>query len=123
MKYQLGRLARAVSQRWRAETGAECKNEKRFHVHYDFGNGKGSECAGEWDSATQADRMMRFWERRADAILLDTNLDHYHWRCECGAHSRGGFLSQSDAEYAAQRHQWGKGVGHPMPETHCMDGT
>lgn len=66
--------------------------------------------------------MKRFWERRTETELLDTNGAQYHWRCECGAHSRGGFLSEPDAEYAAQRHQWGKGVGHPMPETHSMDG-
>lgn len=50
-----------------------CKNEKRFHVHYNFWKGKGWECAGEWDSATEADRLKRFWEKRADTILLDTN--------------------------------------------------
>lgn len=48
----------------------------------------------------------------------------YHWRCECGAHSRtgGGWLLEADAEYAAQRHQWGKGVGHPMPEIYSTAG-
>lgn len=44
-------------------------------------------------------------------------LPRHAWHCECGGHSqRGGFLSRLDAEYAAQRHQWRKGVGHPMPE-------
>lgn len=42
----------------------------------------------------------------------------YHWQCECGAHSRGGDPFESDAEYNAQRHQWGKGVNHPMPEVY-----
>lgn len=45
----------------------------------------------------------------------------YHWRCECGAHSRGGDPFESDAEYNAQRHQWGKGVGHPMPEVYSTE--
>lgn len=39
----------------------------------------------------------------------------YHWRCECGAHSRGGDPFESDAEYNAERHQQGKGVDHPLP--------
>lgn len=48
----------------------------------------------------------------------------YHWSCECGGHSReDGFLFESDAEYAAQRHQWGKGVGHPMPDTNSTPGS
>lgn len=43
-------------------------------------------------------------------------LPFYVWRCECGAHSRSeGFLSESDASIAADRHQWRLGVGHPMP--------
>jgi len=42
----------------------------------------------------------------------------YEWRCECGAHSRGGDPFESDAEYNAQRHQLSKGVGHPMPEVY-----
>lgn len=40
----------------------------------------------------------------------------YHWRCSCGAHSRGGDPFESDAEYNAQRHQWRNGIDHPMPE-------
>lgn len=40
----------------------------------------------------------------------------WHWRCECGAHSRGGDPFKVDAEYNAQRHMWRKDVGHPMPE-------
>jgi hypothetical protein len=47
----------------------------------------------------------------------------HHWRCECGARSRkDGFLIRSDAEYAAQRHQLSKAVGHPVPETYSTDG-
>jgi hypothetical protein len=45
----------------------------------------------------------------------------YHWRCECGAHSRGGDPFESDAEYNAQRHQWGKGVDHPMPAVYSTE--
>ena len=45
----------------------------------------------------------------------------YHWRCSCGSHSRGGDLFKSDAEYNAQRHQWYKGVGHPMPEVYATE--
>ena len=44
----------------------------------------------------------------------------YHWRCSCGSHSRGGDI-ESDAEYNAQRHQWSKGVGHPMPEVYATE--
>ncbi|MGK5677649.1 hypothetical protein [Actinoplanes sp. URMC 104] len=45
----------------------------------------------------------------------------YGWRCPCGGHDRGGFGFRSDAEYAAQRHQWKKGIGHPMPEIHSFE--
>ena len=44
-------------------------------------------------------------------------LPRHGWTCECGAHSnKPGFLSRHDAEYAAQQHQWRKGVGHPLPD-------
>lgn len=42
---------------------------------------------------------------------------NWHWRCECGAQSRGGDI-KADTEYNAQRHQWSKGTGHPMPEVY-----
>ncbi|MFG1860805.1 hypothetical protein [Microbispora bryophytorum] len=45
----------------------------------------------------------------------------YHWRCSCGAHSRGGWLITFDAEYNAQRHMWRQGVGHPMPEVYFTE--
>ncbi|MGN9893023.1 hypothetical protein [Micromonospora sp. L31] len=47
----------------------------------------------------------------------------YHWRCSCGAHSRGpgGWLISLDAEYAAQRHQWNKGAEHQMPEVYSTE--
>lgn len=45
----------------------------------------------------------------------------YHWRCECGAHSRGGDPFESDAEYNAQQHQWSKGVDHPMPAIYSTE--
>ncbi|MFK0015711.1 hypothetical protein [Streptomyces sp. NPDC091027] len=45
----------------------------------------------------------------------------WHWRCECGAHSRGGDPFKSDAEYNAQRHQWRKEKGHPMPEVYSTE--
>lgn len=43
----------------------------------------------------------------------------YHWRCQCGAHSRGdgGWLFESDAEYNAQRHQWRSSAEH-SPEVY-----
>jgi hypothetical protein len=44
----------------------------------------------------------------------------YHWRCECGAHSRGADI-KADTEYNAQRHMWSKGVGHPMPEVYSTE--
>lgn len=48
----------------------------------------------------------------------------YHWRCSCGAHSRGdgGWLFESDAEYNARRHQEYEGVlHHTMPEVYTTD--
>jgi len=47
----------------------------------------------------------------------------YHWRCECGAKSRGpgGWGIPSDADYNAQRHQWRMGVGHPLPEVYSTE--
>lgn len=56
--------------------------------------------------------------RREEGQSYDARLlPRFGWQCECGGKSRRpGFLSSLDAEYAAQRHQWHKGVGHPMPE-------
>jgi hypothetical protein len=45
----------------------------------------------------------------------------WHWRCECDAHSRGGDTWKDRAESNAQRHQWSKGVGHPMPEVYATE--
>lgn len=45
----------------------------------------------------------------------------YRWRCECGAKARQSD-SQSDTKINAERHQWAKGVGHPMPEVYPVDG-
>lgn len=45
----------------------------------------------------------------------------YHWRCACGAHSRGGGDIKADAEYNAQRHMWSKPMGHPMPEVYSAE--
>jgi hypothetical protein len=45
----------------------------------------------------------------------------WHWRCDCGGHSRGGDQFKVDADQNAQRHQWNKGVGHPMPEVYSTD--
>ncbi len=54
---------------------------------------------------------------RAGAAPVQSNVRTlYHWRCACGAHSRGGDLLESNAEYNAQRHVWRSGVGHPTPE-------
>ncbi|MFA1546688.1 hypothetical protein [Actinomadura chokoriensis] len=46
-----------------------------------------------------------------------------HWRCACGAHSRGpgGWLITYDAEHNAQRHMWREGVGHPMLEVYSTE--
>lgn len=43
---------------------------------------------------------------------------YWHWRCECGAHSRGGDPFKADADQNAYLHQHRKGVGHPMPEVY-----
>jgi hypothetical protein len=45
----------------------------------------------------------------------------YHWRCACGAQSRGGFLILSDVEHAIDRHVWSKGKGHPVPEIYTTE--
>lgn len=45
----------------------------------------------------------------------------WHWRCECGGHSRGGDQFKADADQNAYLHQWRKGVGHPMPEVYSTD--
>jgi hypothetical protein len=45
----------------------------------------------------------------------------YHWRCSCGAKSRGGDLFLQDAEQLAQEHMWRKGVGHPTPEVYAVE--
>lgn len=51
----------------------------------------------------------------------------YHWRCECGAHSRGGNTSKYDTERRAERHQLEAGVDmesflagkrHPLPNVY-----
>ncbi|MFZ3475382.1 hypothetical protein ACODT4_40915 [Streptomyces sp. 2.9] len=47
----------------------------------------------------------------------------YHWRCKCGAHSRGGWLIESDAKYNADRHLWSKyqDKQHPTPEIYTTE--
>lgn len=45
----------------------------------------------------------------------------WHWRCECGAHSRGGGSIRSDAEFLAQRHRLSKPFGHPIPEVYSTE--
>lgn len=54
----------------------------------------------------------------------------YHWRCPCGAHSRGGHPSEYDAERRAERHQLEAGVEldahlagehHPIPEVYATE--
>lgn len=45
----------------------------------------------------------------------------YHWRCECGAHSRGCDSIKFDAECKAQRHQLRKSIGHPMPSVYSTE--
>jgi hypothetical protein len=42
----------------------------------------------------------------------------YHWRCECGARSRGPDI-KADAEFNAQRHLSRQEVGHPTPEVYA----
>lgn len=44
----------------------------------------------------------------------------WRWKCVCGAHSRGGDWFKADADYNAQRHQWAKGVDHPLPEVYSI---
>jgi hypothetical protein len=49
-------------------------------------------------------------------------LPRFGWSCECGGHSRvPGFLSEHDAENAAQQHRVRKGISHPHPTIHDED--
>lgn len=66
-------------------------------------------------------RFLRSLGGSADAPGATKRRTLYEWRCECGAHSRGGDPFESDAEYNAQRHQWSKGVDHPMPEVYSTE--
>lgn len=61
-------------------------------------------------------RLLHGFSGRERATSATKTRTLYHWRCECGAHSRGGDPFESDAEYNAQRHQWSKGIDHPRPE-------
>lgn len=54
----------------------------------------------------------------------------YHWRCSCGAHSRGGDVSEYMTQSRAQRHQLNTGVElnayragerHPLPEVYATE--
>ncbi|MER6253559.1 hypothetical protein ABT224_19610 [Streptomyces sp. NPDC001584] len=47
----------------------------------------------------------------------------YHWRCACGAHSRGGSLNEGDVKYNADRHLWSKykDKQHPTPEVYTTE--
>lgn len=67
-----------------------------------------------WDFIRGVAKSIRTAEQpgRYDAMQLE----HFHWRCECGGHSRGGWLLETDAEYGARRHQWSNGIDHPAPE-------
>jgi hypothetical protein len=51
----------------------------------------------------------------------ESALTRHRLRCECGAHSRGGWGIEFDARYNAERHQWRQGVGHPMPEVYSIE--
>jgi hypothetical protein len=44
----------------------------------------------------------------------------YHWRCECGAHSRGADI-KADAEFNAQRHLSRQEASHPTPEVYSTE--
>jgi hypothetical protein len=61
---------------------------------------------------------VRPWRRRAG---LPKTMVVYHWRCPCGAHSRGGDWNESHAHYLAQSHQWSKPVPHPEPEVYATE--
>lgn len=65
--------------------------------------------------------LRRVWMRqtprdRSLAPPVGTLLPAYRWVCACGARGLDGQFNRSDVEYHAQRHQWRKGAGHPMPE-------
>jgi hypothetical protein len=66
-------------------------------------------------------RALRGSESQTGSTSAGFGSTLYHWRCACGAHSRGGDPFMSDAEYNAQRHMWRQGVGHPMPEIYSTD--
>ena len=77
-------------------------------------------------SASQPDteEALPSWEARASSDDWTSgrfnNPMTYHWRCACGAHSRGGDI-KADAEYSAQRHMLSKPMGHPMPEVYSAE--
>lgn len=76
--------------------------------------GFGSFLSELWDAVTTPDDEVSTWAGHGPT--------RYHWRCECGGHSRdGGFLIESDATYAAERHQWRQGVGHALPDVYSED--
>lgn len=66
------------------------------------------------------EKILRVLGGTASAPTRSNTRMAYHWRCSCGAHSRGpdGWPFSLEAENAAQRHQWKKGVGHQMPEVY-----
>ncbi|WP_030274381.1 hypothetical protein [Streptomyces sp. NRRL B-24484] len=45
----------------------------------------------------------------------------HHWRCECGGHSRGGFITRDEAWWAGERHRRLKEAGHPTAELYTSN--
>ncbi|WIB68912.1 hypothetical protein DEI93_07750 [Curtobacterium sp. MCBD17_035] len=69
-----------------------------------------------WDFLRGLVNAVRSDDRGGDGSYDAMQLEHFHWKCECGGHSRGGWLYRMGAEQGALMHQNRKGVGHPMPE-------
>lgn len=49
-------------------------------------------------------------------VKIGTQKTFHLWRCPCGARSREGWFSESDALMNAERHNLREGVNHPFPE-------
>lgn len=81
---------------------ALCKVEPKA----EFRLGKGDVIASMGD---------RIW--RGLVLHDDGQCTHWHWECECGAHSRGGDI-KADARTNAIQHQLRKTVGHPEPRVY-----
>lgn len=69
-----------------------------------------------WDFLRGLANAVRTDGHGAESGYDASKLEHFHWKCSCGSHSRGGWLLRSDAEQGAFLHRNRKGLPHPEPE-------